>query len=327
MRVLLLVNATASSVTARKRVRDPQAPRAPSTKSRSPRRRAAATPRASRARPPTTASTSSRCSPATARSTKPPTVSPAPTPRSRRSPAARRTCTRRTLGYPARPGRRDAARCSASLRAARVQAHRRRHGRTAGAFLFHTGIGFDAAVIRRVERLRRAEALRVAPAAHRRPRSRRSSATTTAASRGSTSTLEHRRDDRGRLRFAIVSKTDAVHATSGRGRSTSRRTRASTRRSRSPRSDRFDVITLARRRRVGDADRASSCAARKGVVQRHDLARAHASTATAVPVPGRRRRPRRHRAPRHRLRARRARPSSALTRHAHRGRARRRGRS
>ena len=51
----------------------------------------------------------------------------------------------------ARPGRRhhDAARVA---RAPCVHAARARASRTAGRFLFHTGFGFDAAVIRRVER-------------------------------------------------------------------------------------------------------------------------------------------------------------------------------
>ena len=132
MRVLLLVNATASSVTPRKRVHDPQDARGAARRRGrgdvAPRARDPA--RARRRR--TTASTSSRCSPATARSTKRPTVCCTPTPRSRRCPADRRTCTRGRSAIP-----RDADR--RGERAARVartrrddQARRRRHGRTAG---------------------------------------------------------------------------------------------------------------------------------------------------------------------------------------------------
>ena len=79
----------------------------------------------SRARPRTTASTSSSCSPATARSTRPPTGCCTPTPRSRRCPAARPTSTRaRSASRPTRSTRPTS--CCASLGARRDEAHRRR---------------------------------------------------------------------------------------------------------------------------------------------------------------------------------------------------------
>ena len=243
MRVLLLVNATASSVTARKRVADPQAARRRArgrgggdvaARARDPARARGRERRLRRRRGARRRRHAQRGGRRPART---------PTPRSRRSRAARRTCTRSTLGYPARRRSTRPTRCSTSLERALVQAHRRRAWPTAAASSSTPGIGFDAAVIRRVERygeLKRYashplhvvaafdtwfRALRPQQAAVRHRRS-----TTASASSGV------------RLRDRL--EDDAVHLPRAAARSTSHPNAGLDTRSRSPRSRRSTRSTL-----------------------------------------------------------------------------------
>ncbi len=204
MRVLLLVNATASSVTARKRVMIRKLLAAQhevevaETSRRGHATRLAACRRERRlrrrrgARGRRHAQRGGRRACCTA------------TPRSRRSPAARPTSTRarsaiRTMRSPPRACSSPSLGRDATKRIGVGIANRR-------PFLFNTGIGFDAAVIRRVERYGELKRYAVASAARRRrvrgvlpPRGHADAPSTSSSTAGET--IED-------VRFAIVSKTD-----------------------------------------------------------------------------------------------------------------------
>ena len=107
-----------------------------------------------------------------------------PTPRWPRCPAAPPTCSPARIGLPERPDRGHRRRCS--TRSAATAIRRVGLGSVNGRyFLFHVGMGFDAAVVAQVERRAGAEALRRPPAVRLRRRSTPGSATTTAAGPGS----------------------------------------------------------------------------------------------------------------------------------------------
>ena len=231
--------------------------------------------RLARARRATTASTSSRCSPVTARSTRPPTVWPAPTPRSRRCPAARPTCSRA----------RSASRTTRSTRPTQLLASLDRRvvhagvglgpRRTAAASCSTPGSASTPRSIRRVERYGELKRYASHPLLRRRGVRHVVPPLRPHASRGSTSTLD-----------------------GGRARSRACTSRSSRRRSRTPTSGRrplrvapdagldtplgahrrsgrcapLDAARAARRRRC---DRASTCADAPDIVQRDDVARAH----------------------------------------------------
>ena len=118
MRVLLVVNPTASSVTPRVRADVERILRARARPSTSPRRRAAATrPTLARDAVDATATTSSRCSPATARSTRPAAGSPASDVALAPLPGGSTNVFARTLGIAYAPD--DAARAARRRRSAR----------------------------------------------------------------------------------------------------------------------------------------------------------------------------------------------------------------
>ena len=275
---------------------------------------------ASRARPRTTASTSSRCSPATARSTRRPTGSLHTDTALAPLPGGSTNVYARTLGYPARRRSTPTNVLLASLAPARRPTRvGRRPSPTAGRSCSTPGIGFDAAVIRRVERHGELKRYVVAPAA-RRGRVR--------------DVVPRRRPQHAALRRRA--RRPARRSTACASRSSRRRSRTPTsgRRPldvapdagldtaarRSPRSGRFDVVDARRRRGVGDADRAGSSRTAPGIVPPRRPPRARTSQRTR-PFPyqvdgddvGDTEQPR------HRLRARRADGRPALTRHAERG--------
>ena len=302
VRVLLLVNATASSVTARKRVHDPQAPRVP-TRGRG--RRDIA----SRSRRPRLAHAAANDGfdvvavlagdgtlNEAADGLLHTDTALAPLPGGSTNVYAR------TLGYP--HGAADAAR---ALLAALDAGSTKRIGvglANERPFLFNTGIGFDAAVIRRVERYGAgSSAYVVAPAARRRR------VETFFRNDGRRTRLDIELDDRRRTRGRPVRdrlEDRPLHVSRAASRSTSRPRRAST-----PASSLTAFRALERSTLIGGA----ASAMRTGRVPRaparrrpplDDLGHLHHLRRHAVPVSGRRRRRRRHRAARHRVRARRA---------------------
>ena len=130
------------------RRRAPPAERA-TTRSSSSRPTAAVTPPASPTTPPGAASTSSSGSAATARSTRSPPASPAPTPPSAPCRAGRRTCSPARSACPTTPSRPSSCSPAASTPGAlRPIGLGQVNGRF---FCFHTGVGYDAAVVAAVE--------------------------------------------------------------------------------------------------------------------------------------------------------------------------------